>query len=124
MGSTNLANHIFGETFFHLEPDFNGNIYYEKPDGSPLIVSFIGEIGSPAQGTHMAASPKNPPPVLKLPYNNANSKSHKMVLSLRCSTNAPPELFGMFQNAVAMCDGVHVVDEDPEKEHNQHRCHT
>ncbi|KAJ7842469.1 hypothetical protein B0H14DRAFT_3691970 [Mycena olivaceomarginata] len=119
MGGTNLANHIFGETFFRSEPDFNGNIYYEKSDGNPLVVNFIGEIGSPAQGTHMAASPKNHPPASKLPYNDANSKSHKMVLGLRCPTNAPPELCGMFRNAVAACDGVRAADEDHEKEHNQ-----
>jgi hypothetical protein len=92
MGGTNLANHIFGETFFRSEPDFNGNIYYEKPDGNPLVVNFIGEIGSPTQDTHShgCISKESSSSVearewclihfdvrsFLQPYNDANSKSN------------------------------------------------
>ncbi|KAJ7480951.1 hypothetical protein FB451DRAFT_1365268 [Mycena latifolia] len=68
------------------------NIYYEKPDGTPFMASFIAKIGSTAQGTWMAAYPKIRPSLPKLPFNDAASKSHHMVLALRCPTGAPEEL--------------------------------
>ncbi|KAJ7447025.1 hypothetical protein FB451DRAFT_1412084 [Mycena latifolia] len=62
LGDTNLCAHELDATFIRAKPDFSGNIYYENFDGTPFVASFIAEIGSQAQGTWMAAYPKNSPP--------------------------------------------------------------
>ncbi|KAJ6622199.1 hypothetical protein B0H10DRAFT_2214559 [Mycena sp. CBHHK59/15] len=116
LGDTNLCAHEFDTTFFRAKPDFSGNIYYENPGGTSFVASFIAEVGSQAQGTWMAAYPKNSPPANKLPYTYPASKSHRMVLALRCPTGAPDQLRTMFVNGVAVCDAIRAADEAQEKE--------
>ncbi|KAJ6598804.1 hypothetical protein B0H10DRAFT_2231401 [Mycena sp. CBHHK59/15] len=109
LGDTNLSAHEIDGTFMRAKPDPKGNIYYENLDGTPFVASFIAEIGSAEQGTWMAAYPKNPP------YNLASSKSHRMILGLRCPTAAPEELRTMFVNGLAVCDAIRGADETEEK---------
>ncbi|KAF8214532.1 hypothetical protein K438DRAFT_1749635 [Mycena galopus ATCC 62051] len=114
LGDTTLGAHKFNRTFFPAQPDSKGNIYYEKPDGTRFVANFIAEIGSEAQGTWMAAYPKKAPPASNLPYNDVTSKSHKMVLALRCPTGAPEQLCTMYRDGVAVCDSVRAHDEERE----------
>ncbi|KAJ7513266.1 hypothetical protein B0H11DRAFT_20181 [Mycena galericulata] len=114
LGDTSLAAHEFDRTFFRAEPDYKGNIYYEKSDGTPFMASFIAEIGSDAQGTWLAAYPKKTPPLYKLPFTDVTSKSHRQILALRCPTEAPPELRKAFRNGAAVIDGVRGADETQE----------
>ncbi|KAJ7120760.1 hypothetical protein C8R43DRAFT_79896 [Mycena crocata] len=111
LGESNLGAHEIDSTFFRADPDPKGNIFYRKADGTPFVANFFAEIGSEAQGTWMAAYPKKSPPANKLPMNDGNSKSHRMVLALRCPTSAPQELCDMFQNGLATCDGLRGKDE-------------
>ncbi|KAJ6597301.1 hypothetical protein B0H10DRAFT_2441748 [Mycena sp. CBHHK59/15] len=119
LGDSHLGAHGINSTFFRANPDAKGNIFYEKPDGAPFLASFIAEIGSEAQGTWMAAYPKKSPPAHKLPMNDGNSRSHRMVLALRCPTDAPPELRTMFRNGLATCDGIRAEDEKQEADSGQ-----
>ncbi|KAJ7448419.1 hypothetical protein FB451DRAFT_1243090 [Mycena latifolia] len=119
LGDTNLCAHELDATFIRAKPDFSGNIYYENFDGTPFVASFIAEIGSQAQGTWMAAYPKNSPPASKLPYTDVGSKSHRMVLALRCPTAAPDQLRTMFVNGAAVCDTIRAADEAQEKERGE-----
>ncbi|KAJ7892949.1 hypothetical protein B0H13DRAFT_857044 [Mycena leptocephala] len=114
LGDTILGAHEINRTFFPAQPDSKGNIYYEKPDGTRFVANFIAEIGSEAQGTWMAAYPKKTPPAFNLPYNDVTSKSHKMVLALRCPTGAPEQLRTMYRDGVAVCDSVRAHDEERE----------
>ncbi|KAJ6554114.1 hypothetical protein B0H10DRAFT_2446512 [Mycena sp. CBHHK59/15] len=120
MGDTNLGAHEINSTFFPAKPDQKGNIYYQKADGTPFVATFIAEIGSEAQGTWMAAYPKNTPPAFKLPYSDVTSKSHKMVLALRCPTGAPEPLRTMYRDGVAVCDGIREHDEVREGKKGEH----
>ncbi|KAJ7710806.1 hypothetical protein B0H17DRAFT_1190495 [Mycena rosella] len=95
LGDTCLAAHEIDRTFFRTEPDYKGNIYYEKSDGTPLMASFIAEIGSD-------------------PFTDATSKSYRQILALRCPTGAPPELRKAFRNGAAGVDGVRGADETQE----------
>ncbi|KAJ7092166.1 hypothetical protein C8R44DRAFT_990312 [Mycena epipterygia] len=119
LGDTNLGTHEINRTFLPTPPD-KGNIYYENIDGAPFVATFIAEIGSEAQGTWMAAYPKIPPPDFKLPYNDVTSKSHKMVLALRCPTGAPEPLRTMYRDGVAVCDSIRVHDEECEAQNGEH----
>ncbi|KAJ7031474.1 hypothetical protein C8F04DRAFT_1110354 [Mycena alexandri] len=119
LGEFNLACHEFGVTFFRDEPIGKGNIFYHKAEGAPFSVNFIAEIGSEAQGTWMASYPKKTPPLYKLPYKDGNSKSHRMVLALRCPTDAPTELASTFQNAAAVYDTLRAADEKLEADNNE-----
>ncbi|KAJ6579456.1 hypothetical protein B0H10DRAFT_2198681 [Mycena sp. CBHHK59/15] len=120
MGDTNLGAHEINSTFFPAKPDQKGNIYYQKADGTPFVATFIAEIGSEAQGTWMAAYPKNTPPAFKLLYSDVTSKSHKMVLALRCPTGAPEPLRTMYRDGVAVCDGIREHDEVREGKKGEH----
>ncbi|KAJ7663353.1 hypothetical protein DFH06DRAFT_1324822 [Mycena polygramma] len=51
---------------------------------------------------------------------DANSKSHRMVLALRCPTGATPELSAIFQNGLATCDGLRGKDEAVEAANGEH----
>ncbi|KAJ6607638.1 hypothetical protein B0H10DRAFT_2227648 [Mycena sp. CBHHK59/15] len=114
-----MGAHEFNCTFFPAQPDSKGNIYYEKPDGTRFVANFIAEIGSEAQGTWMAAYPKKAPPASNLPYNDVTSKSHKMVLALRCPTGAPEQLCTMYRDGVAVCDSVRAHDEEREAQKHE-----
>ncbi|KAJ7765890.1 hypothetical protein DFH07DRAFT_1014444 [Mycena maculata] len=114
LGDSSLSAHGIDTTFFRANPDNKGNIFYQKVDGTPFVASFIAEVGSEAQGTWMAVYPKKSPPAHKLPMNDGNSKSHRMVLALRCPTSAPVELRTMFRNGLATCDGIRADDEKHE----------
>ncbi|KAJ7501305.1 hypothetical protein B0H11DRAFT_2224657 [Mycena galericulata] len=98
LGDTSLAAHEIDRTFFRTEPDYKGNIYYEKSDGTPFMASFVAEIGSDAQGTWLAAYPKKTPPFYKL----------------ATIYGPPPELRKAFRNGAAVVDGVRGVDEAQE----------
>ncbi|KAJ6589763.1 hypothetical protein B0H19DRAFT_1104650 [Mycena capillaripes] len=119
MGEFNLSSHEFGVTFFRDEPNGKGNIYYHRSEDTPFSVNFIAEIGSEAQGTWMASYPKKTPPHWKLPYTDMNSKSHRMILALRCPTGAPTGLASMFQNAAAVYDTLRAADEKLETDNNE-----
>ncbi|KAJ7508074.1 hypothetical protein B0H11DRAFT_2185139 [Mycena galericulata] len=125
MGETYLSAHNIDASFFRTHPNAKGNIYYQKADGTPFVATFITEIGSEAQGTCMEGYPKKLPSY-KLasarappPYNDANTKSHRMVLALRCPTGAPDELRTMFQDGAAVCDALRMADEKVELENNE-----
>ncbi|KAJ7101112.1 hypothetical protein C8R44DRAFT_988393 [Mycena epipterygia] len=62
----------------------------------------------------MASYQKETPPPYKLPYTDANSRSHRMVLALRCPTGAPAGLCSMFQDGAAVYDTLRVSDEEEE----------
>ncbi|KAJ7833537.1 hypothetical protein B0H14DRAFT_3462676 [Mycena olivaceomarginata] len=111
---TRQSVHELNHTFFPSQPDTKGNIYYEKPDGTRFVANFIAEIGSEAQGTWMAAYPKKTPLAVNLPFNDVTSKSHKMVLALRCPTEAPEQLRTMYRGGVAVCDSIRAHDEERE----------
>ncbi|KAJ7883708.1 hypothetical protein B0H14DRAFT_3432830 [Mycena olivaceomarginata] len=64
----------------------------------------------------MAAYPQNHPPAFRLPYSDVTSKSHKMVLALRCPTGVPEPLCTMYRDGVAVCDSIRAYDEEREGE--------
>ncbi|KAF8146355.1 hypothetical protein K438DRAFT_2028304 [Mycena galopus ATCC 62051] len=111
-----LANNALGDTFFPSKPDRRGNIYYEKADGTPFVANFVTEIGSQEQGTHLAAHPKSLPPPSKLPMNDEYLKSHRMVVALRCPSEASAALRKLFQNGAARADSIRGADEQLEAE--------
>ncbi|KAF7372673.1 ATP-dependent DNA helicase [Mycena venus] len=119
LGDTALSGQVFGKTFEPTKPDSRGNIRFAKLDGAPFRASFIAEIGSLEQGTWLSAQPKNLPPAHKLPFTDANSKSLRMILALRCPTGAPEELRTQFRNGVAVCDSIRPADEIVEAQHGQ-----
>ncbi|KAJ7732244.1 hypothetical protein DFH07DRAFT_990955 [Mycena maculata] len=84
MRETYLSAHEIDISFFRTNPNAKGNIYYQKADGT------------------------EPRP---RPYNDTNTKSHRMVLALRCPTGAPLELRTMFQDGAAVCDALRMADE-------------
>ncbi|KAJ7832147.1 hypothetical protein B0H14DRAFT_2592236 [Mycena olivaceomarginata] len=108
IGDAILSAHEIDVSFFRDKPNAWGNIYYHTSDGTPFSANFIAEIGSEAQGTWMASYQKKTPPPYKLPYTDANSKSHRM---LRCPTGAPGGLCSMFQDGAAVYDALRVSDE-------------
>ncbi|KAJ6630060.1 hypothetical protein B0H10DRAFT_1939297 [Mycena sp. CBHHK59/15] len=117
LGDTSLAAHEIDRTFFRAEPDYKGNIYYEKSDGTPFMASFIAEIGSDAQGTWLAAYPKKTPPFYKLASISiifSYTQLTNFILALCCPTGAPPELRKGFRNGAAVIDGVRSADETQE----------
>ncbi|KAJ6576325.1 hypothetical protein B0H10DRAFT_2199104 [Mycena sp. CBHHK59/15] len=123
--ATYLSAHNIDASFFHTQPNAKGNIYYQKADGTPFVANFIAEIGSEAQGTCMEGYPRKLPSY-KLasaratpPYNDANTKSHRMVVALRCPTGAPVELRPMFQDGAAVCDALRMADEKVELKNNE-----
>lgn len=130
-----LANNALGETFFPSNPDRRGNLYYEKADGTPFVANFVAEIGSQEEGTHLAAYPKSLPPPSKLvmflflrpvvlltlpflcqPMNDEYLKSHRMVVALRCPSEAPADLRKLFRNGAARADSIRGADEQLEAE--------
>ncbi|KAJ7844608.1 hypothetical protein B0H14DRAFT_3868285 [Mycena olivaceomarginata] len=119
LGDTSLSVNRLDSTFFRSEPDGMGNIHFQKSDGTPFSAHFIAEIGSEAQGTWLAAYPKKTPPAFKLPWNDANAKSHRMILALRCPTGAPPALRKHFRNGAGVCDSIRASDEKLEKERGE-----
>ncbi|KAJ6612629.1 hypothetical protein B0H10DRAFT_2192374 [Mycena sp. CBHHK59/15] len=119
LGDSNLGAHEIDSTFFRASPDPKGNIFYQKSDGTPFVASFIAEIGSEGRGTWMAAYYKKSPPAHKLAMTDASSKSHRMVLALRCPTGAPPEICSMFRNGLAACDTIRGGDEIHEADNNE-----
>jgi hypothetical protein len=66
LGDSNLAAHKIDVTFLRSNPDQKGNIFYQKPDNTPFIASFVAEIASEEQGTWMSAAPKKSSPAHKL----------------------------------------------------------
>ncbi|KAF7355816.1 ATP-dependent DNA helicase [Mycena venus] len=114
MGNAILSVHEIDVSFFRDMPNSRGNIYYHTSEGTPFLTNFIAEIGSEAQGTWMASYPKKTPPPYKLPYTDGNSRSHRMVLALRCPTGAPVGLCSMFQDGAAVYDTLRVSDEQEE----------
>ncbi|KAJ7694961.1 hypothetical protein B0H14DRAFT_3659613 [Mycena olivaceomarginata] len=108
------AAHALDQTFFRSPPDYKGNINFQKADATPFMANFVAEIGTQEQGTWLAAYPKNPPPAYKLPMNDASLKSHRMVLALRCPSQAPPGLRKLFRNGVAVADSIRLSDEAQE----------
>ncbi|KAJ7790967.1 hypothetical protein B0H14DRAFT_3568348 [Mycena olivaceomarginata] len=119
MGETYLPAHDIDVSFFRTDPNAKGNINYQKADGTPFVANFIAEIGSEAQGTCMEGYPRKLPAYNWQPYNDANTKSHRMVLALRCPTEAPLELRTMFQDGAAVCDALRIADEKVELEKNE-----
>ncbi|KAJ7883601.1 hypothetical protein B0H13DRAFT_1890305 [Mycena leptocephala] len=57
------------------------------------------------------------------PFNDVTSRSHRMVLALRCPTAAPEALRTMFRNGVAVCDSIRAADEKVEESKGQ-RCYS
>ncbi|KAJ7776485.1 hypothetical protein DFH07DRAFT_980635 [Mycena maculata] len=110
-GETYLSAHNIDSSFFRTRPNAKGNIYYQKADGTLFVANFIAEIGSEAQGNFLRINWQ--------PYNDANTKSHRMVLVLRCPTGAPVELRTMFQDGAAVCDALRMADEKVELENNE-----
>ncbi|KAJ7937500.1 hypothetical protein B0H13DRAFT_1852467 [Mycena leptocephala] len=110
MGDAILSAHEIDISFFRDKPNARGNVYYHTSEGTPFLANFIAEIGSEAQGTWMASYQKKTPPPYKLPYTDANSRSHRMVLALRCPTGAPAGLCSMFQDGAAVYDALRVSD--------------
>ncbi|KAJ6606903.1 hypothetical protein B0H10DRAFT_2439874 [Mycena sp. CBHHK59/15] len=90
LGDTNLSAHEIDGTFMRAKPDPKGNIYYENLDGTPF------------------------------PYNDSGSKSHRMILGLRCPTAALEELRTMFVNGLAVCDAIRGANETEEKANGEH----
>ncbi|KAJ7795457.1 hypothetical protein B0H14DRAFT_3888221 [Mycena olivaceomarginata] len=119
MGDAILSAHEIDVSFFRDKPNARGNIYYHTSEGTPFLANFIAEIGSEAQGTWMASYHKKTPPPYKLPYTDANSRSHRMVLALRCPTGAPEGLCSMFQNGAAVYDALRVSDETEEAKNGE-----
>ncbi|KAJ6608340.1 hypothetical protein B0H10DRAFT_1955495 [Mycena sp. CBHHK59/15] len=120
MGDAVLSAHEIDVTFFRDKPNTRGNVYYHTSDGTPFSANFIAEIGSEAQGTWMASYQKKTPPAYKLPYTDANSRSHRMVLTLCCPTGAPAGLCSMFQDGAAVYDALRVSDEQQEVKKGEH----
>jgi hypothetical protein len=73
LGDCDLGANEIDSTFFRMDPDPKGNIFYQKNDGATFTASFIAEIGSEEQGTWMAAYPKKSPPAHKLVGSFLNS---------------------------------------------------
>ncbi|KAJ7838946.1 hypothetical protein B0H14DRAFT_3869894 [Mycena olivaceomarginata] len=119
MGDAILSAHEIDVSFFRDKPNARGNIHYHTSQGTPFLANFIAEIGSEAQGTWMASYHKKTPPPYKLPYTDANSRSHRMVLALRCPTGAPEGLCSMFQNGAAVYDALRVSDEIEEAKNGE-----
>ncbi|KAJ6599657.1 hypothetical protein B0H10DRAFT_2231148 [Mycena sp. CBHHK59/15] len=115
-----LSAHEIDITFFRDKPNTRGNVYYHTSDSTPFSANFIAEIGSEAQGTWMASYQKKTPPAYKLPYTDANSRSHRMVLALRCPTGAPAGVCSMFQDGAAVYDALRVSDEQQEVKKGEH----
>jgi hypothetical protein len=44
-----------------------------------------------------------------------------MILALRCTTGAPPQLRKLFRNGAAVCDGIRGADEKQEAERGEVR---
>ncbi|KAF8178356.1 hypothetical protein K438DRAFT_1938778 [Mycena galopus ATCC 62051] len=102
LGDTCLAAHEIDRTFFRTEPDYKGNIHYEKSDGTP--VTFHGQFHCRDRIRRAGY----------LPFTDATSKSYRQILALRCPTGAPPELRKAFINGAAVVDGVRGADETQE----------
>ncbi|KAJ7790320.1 hypothetical protein B0H14DRAFT_3161467 [Mycena olivaceomarginata] len=98
MGDAILSAHEIDVSFFRDKPNARGNIYYHTSEGTPFLANFIAEIGLTT---------------------DANSRSHRMVLALRCPTGAPEGLCSMFQNGAAVYDALRVSDETEEAKNGE-----
>jgi hypothetical protein len=132
LGSTDLAAHELDSTFFRADPDYRGNIYFQTKEGTPFLANFIAEVGSQDQGTWLAPYPMKTPFNLVSfhrleithsgqPWTDANAKSHRMILALRCPTGAPVELRNHFRNGASVCDSLRGSDEKLEAENGELR---
>ncbi|KAJ6631914.1 hypothetical protein B0H10DRAFT_2206319 [Mycena sp. CBHHK59/15] len=113
LGDTNLGAH----KIFPAKPDQKGNIHFEKA----ALLSWqilsrksdlrLRELGwQPIQKTLLHLNFDSQP------YTDMTSKSHKMVLALRCPTGAPEPLRTMYRDGVAVCDAICARDEEHEGE--------
>jgi hypothetical protein len=67
MGTGNLANHDFKETFDRVTDERGRFSYVNLSNQTNFTANLIGEIGSKQEGTWMAAYPKkNPPNLVRL----------------------------------------------------------
>ncbi|KAJ7234425.1 hypothetical protein C8J57DRAFT_1249197 [Mycena rebaudengoi] len=111
MGTGNLANHDFKETFDRVTDERGRFSYVNLSNQTNFTANLIGEIGSKQEGTWMAAYPKKNPP--NLPYNDDHS-AHRMVIAARCPTGATEEMKRLWKNFLASVDQV--CDSDQEEE--------
>ncbi|KAJ6556236.1 hypothetical protein B0H19DRAFT_1152234 [Mycena capillaripes] len=115
MGPANFGANDFQKTFERITNEKNRLAYVRKPDGTEFIANIIGEVGSVAQGTHMAAYPKKNPP--NLPFGDDHSP-HRMVIAARCPTGATPDIEAMFKDFLIAADGVRDSDQTDEEANN------
>ncbi|KAJ6622357.1 hypothetical protein B0H10DRAFT_2342263 [Mycena sp. CBHHK59/15] len=103
MGDAVSSAHEIDVTFFHDKPNTRGMSTTTHPT---------------ALRSQLTSSPKlGPKP---RPYTDANSRSHRMVLALRCPTGAPAGLCSMFQDGAAVYDAPRVSDEQQEVKKGEH----
>ncbi|KAJ6550723.1 hypothetical protein B0H10DRAFT_1968777 [Mycena sp. CBHHK59/15] len=108
MGETYLSAHNIDVSFFCTDPNAKGRWYtiHGKLHSRDWFQSPGNLYGGLPQET-------------SCPYNDANTKSHRMVLALRCPTGEPDELCTMFQDGAAVCDALRMADEKVELENNE-----
>ncbi|KAJ7879734.1 hypothetical protein B0H14DRAFT_3771460 [Mycena olivaceomarginata] len=119
MGDAILSAHEIDVSFFRDKPNARGNIYYHTSEGTPFWQTSSPRLGlKPRELGWLRITRKHPLPY-KLPYTDANSRSHRMVLALRCPTGAPEGLCSMFQNGAAVYDALRVSDETEEAKNGE-----
>ncbi|KAJ7776562.1 hypothetical protein DFH07DRAFT_798577 [Mycena maculata] len=117
LGQHSLAAHDFDVTFGRVVEDEKFISYVNLSNAKVFTAHLIAEIGSESEGTWMAAYPKKIP-AYKLPLADKAS-AHRMIIAARCPTGAPPKLVQLYNDFMAVLDGVRTKDSDEEEQQGE-----
>ncbi|KAJ7847962.1 hypothetical protein B0H13DRAFT_2362178 [Mycena leptocephala] len=108
----NLAAHDIGVTFGRVVEDDKFINYVNLSNAKVFTAHLIAEVGSESEGTWMAAYPKKIPAYKLVTI----GRQGRMVIAARCPTGASPKLVQLFNDFMAVLDGVRVKDADEEEQ--------